>query len=56
MNFWFEDPGYIIEHQNLFAKNPTIAVPYLIGISIALIVGSVGNIMIVGAIYVSKVT
>ncbi|ELT95537.1 hypothetical protein CAPTEDRAFT_186109 [Capitella teleta] len=35
-------------------RRPTIAVPYLIIISIAIVMGTIGNVLIIGAVLVSK--
>lgn len=56
MTFWFEEPNYVVEERTYTEKHPYIAIPYLLGISLAVLVGTTGNILIIGAIYVSEVT
>lgn len=55
MTYWFEEFNYTIEQGTLTNTNPLVAIPYLVGIIIAVVAGTAGNVLIIGAIYVSEV-
>lgn len=55
MTYWFEEFNYTIEQETLTSTKPLVAIPYLIGITIAVVAGTAGNVLIIGAIYVSEV-
>lgn len=56
MTFWFEEPGYVMSKGTMVENQPLVAILYLIGISFTVLAGSLGNIMVLGAIYVNKVS
>ena len=53
--YWFEEPGYVIQTSSFASRQPIAATLYFIFIGISILIGTVGNILILGAIYVSKV-
>ena len=53
--YWFEEPGYVIQTSSFASRQPIAATLYFICIGISILIGTVGNIFILGAIYVSKV-
>ena len=55
MGYWFEGTGYVIQNTSFVAKQPVPAAFYLFFVGFSTVVGSTGNILILGAIYVSKV-
>lgn len=55
MTFWFEAPGYVVEEKSFLSREPAAGSIYMILICLIIVLGTVGNILILGAVYVSKV-
>jgi hypothetical protein len=55
MIYWFEEPGYVINNKTLVESYPALGIIYLIGMSFTFTVGTVGNISVIGAIFVNQV-
>ena len=55
MRFWFEQPGYVVQNTSFATREPAAATVYVICVGISILLGSIGNVLILGAIYVSEV-
>ena len=55
MGFWFEEPGYVVQNTSFASREPVAVTFYFVCIGFSIFIGTFGNILILGAIYVSKV-
>jgi hypothetical protein len=56
MTFWFEAPGYVVQEKSFLSREPVAGSIYMVLICLIIVLGTAGNILILGAVYVSKVS
>lgn len=56
VGFWFNAPGYVVQNSSFLIRQPEVGICYLTLVSLLIVIGTAGNILILGAVYVSKVS